>query len=78
VRLPAGQTEKRDRLGRGSGPKRAFWQGPTRSTVGQNPAWRGDFRQKKGLGDYSEPFWMVEVARIELASGSAPQSGLHA
>jgi hypothetical protein len=65
-------------LCRGSGPKRAFWQGPTRSAVGQSPAWRGDFRQEKGPGDYSEPVWMVEVARIELASGSTRQSGLHA
>ena len=28
----------------------------TRSTDGQNPAWRGNFGQKKGPGDYPSPW----------------------
>jgi len=35
-----------------------FCQGVTRSSAGQNSAWRGDFRQEKGPGDYPSPsFW---------------------
>ena len=33
----------------------SFCQGITRSSTGQNPAWRGGFRQEKGLGDYPSP-----------------------
>ena len=27
----------------------------TRKPIGRNPAWRGDFRQEKGPGDYPSP-----------------------
>ena len=56
LRLPAGQTENRDGSGRGSGRFRAFRLMATRSTDGQNPAWRGNFGQKKGPGDYPSPW----------------------
>ncbi len=55
LRLPAGQTENRDGSGRESGRFRAFRLMITRSTGGWNPAWRGDFRQEKGPGDYPSP-----------------------
>ena len=37
LRLPAGQTEKRDGSGRKSGRFRAFWRGATRSTSPRHP-----------------------------------------
>ena len=56
LRLPVGQTENRDDSGRESGRFRAFRLLATRSTGGRNPAWRGDFRQEKGPGDYPSPW----------------------
>ena len=55
LRLPAGQTENRDGSGGESGRFRAFRLMATRSTDGRNPAWRGDFRQEKGPGEYPSP-----------------------
>lgn len=55
LRQPAGQTENRDGSGRESGRFRAFRVMATRSTDGRNPAWRGNFGQKKGPGDYPSP-----------------------
>ena len=42
------------------------------------PRATGEFRARKRARKLSEPFNLVEVARIELASGRPLQSGLHA
>ena len=58
------------------GTRRVLLQ-PMRSSTTHDPAvlWR---RQENGPARGPLFFGLVEVARIELASGSAPQSGLHA
>ena len=55
LRLPAGQTEKRDGSGRERGKFGVFRQAATRSTIGQNAASRGDFGQEKGPGESPSP-----------------------
>jgi len=47
--------EERDDSGPGSSRFRASSHARTRSTGSRNPAWRGDRRRKKGLGDHPSP-----------------------
>ena len=73
LRIPAGQTEKRDGSGGKNGRFRAFRLVTTRSTGGRNSAWRGDFRQGKGPGDYPSPcrwwWWSSPLEETFLPHG---------
>ena len=55
MRLPAGQTENRERSEAENAGIRVFWMAATRNADSQNPAPRGDFGQEKGPGEYPGP-----------------------